>query len=42
MRFEPMGETGNPQIPQAQSIIDYVARYLELRFVESDGSSRLV
>ncbi|MCC6679344.1 MAG: hypothetical protein IT445_00430 [Phycisphaeraceae bacterium] len=34
MRFEPMGDTSNPDIPYAQSIIDYVARYLELHFVE--------
>jgi len=32
MRFEPMGSTSNPDIPEAQSIIDYVARYLELHF----------
>ena len=32
MRFEPMGQTSNPDIPEAQSIIDYVARYLELHF----------
>jgi ribonucleoside-diphosphate reductase alpha chain len=32
MRFEPMGMTSNPDIPEAQSIIDYVARYLELHF----------
>lgn len=32
MRFEPMGSTSNPQIPEAMSIIDYVARYLELHF----------
>lgn len=32
MRFEPMGPTSNPDIPEAQSIIDYVARYLELHF----------
>lgn len=34
MRFEPMGPTGNPDIPEAMSIIDYVARYLELHYVE--------
>ncbi len=34
MRFEPMGPTSNPDIPEAQSIIDYVARYLELEFIE--------
>ncbi len=32
MRFEPMGSTSNPEIPEAQSIVDYVARYLELHF----------
>jgi len=33
MRFEPMGATSNPDIPEALSIIDYVARYLELHYV---------
>lgn len=32
MRFEPMGYTSNPDIPEAQSVIDYVARFLELHF----------
>ncbi len=32
MRFEPMGPTNNPQIPEAFSILDYVARYLERNF----------
>ncbi|MDX9912945.1 MAG: hypothetical protein RBS39_14080 [Phycisphaerales bacterium] len=32
MRFEPLGLTSNPQIPEASSIVDYVARYLELEF----------
>jgi ribonucleoside-diphosphate reductase alpha chain len=32
MRFEPMGMTANPEIPECQSIVDYVARYLELNF----------
>jgi ribonucleoside-diphosphate reductase alpha chain len=32
MRFEPMGPTSNPDIPQASSIIDYIARYLEREF----------
>ena len=35
MRFEPMGPTSNPDIPEAMSIVDYVARYLELHFGES-------
>ena len=34
MRFEPFGPTSNPDIPQADSIVDYVARYLELTFAE--------
>jgi ribonucleoside-diphosphate reductase alpha chain len=33
MRFEPMGPTSNPDIPEALSVIDYVARFLELQFV---------
>ncbi len=32
MRFEPMGLTSNPDIPECMSIIDYVARYLELHY----------
>ena len=36
MRFEPMGPTSNPDIPEALSIVDYVARFLELNF----GSQR--
>ena len=35
MRFEPMGMTSNPDIPEAMSIIDYVARYLEHQFGEA-------
>lgn len=33
MRFEPMGPTSNPAIPEASSILDYVARFLEQEFV---------
>lgn len=32
MRFEPMGPTSNPDIPMAESIVDYIARYMELQF----------
>jgi ribonucleoside-diphosphate reductase alpha chain len=32
MRFEPMGATSNPEIPEAMSIVDYIARYLELHY----------
>ncbi len=31
-RFEPSGPTGNPRIPIATSIIDYIFRWLELKF----------
>jgi len=34
MRFEPMGMTNNPDIPEAMSVIDYVAKYLEHEFGE--------
>ena len=34
MRFDPMGPTNNPDIPEASSILDYVARYLELHFLD--------
>ena len=34
MRFEPMGPTSNPDIPEASSILDYVARYIEVEFVD--------
>jgi len=32
MRFEPSGPTSNPDIPEATSILDYIARYLELHW----------
>ncbi len=35
MRFEPMGLTSNPAIPEAQSVVDYVARFLEAQFCRS-------
>ena len=33
MRFEPSGWTGNPQIPYAKSIMDYIFRWLGARFL---------
>ncbi len=36
MRFEPSGPTSNPEIPEASSILDYVARYIELHYVQED------
>ncbi len=34
MRFEPSGFTGNPEIPIAKSIMDYIFRWMDLRFGE--------
>ncbi|HVZ92935.1 MAG TPA: hypothetical protein VG797_00340 [Phycisphaerales bacterium] len=34
MRFEPMGMTSNPDIPEASSIVDYVAKFIEKNFIE--------
>lgn len=38
MRFEPMGHTNNPEIPMAHSIVDYIARYLEVNFTDNGGA----
>jgi ribonucleoside-diphosphate reductase alpha chain len=35
-RFEPSGMTGNREIPTATSLVDYVFRWLERRFVHPD------
>jgi ribonucleoside-diphosphate reductase alpha chain len=33
VRFEPAGYTGNPEIPIAKSIVDYIFRYLASKFL---------
>jgi ribonucleoside-diphosphate reductase alpha chain len=38
VHFEPQGFTDNPDVPQANSIIDYVFRWLEARFAPGQGS----
>lgn len=38
MRFEPSGFTGNKQIPIAKSIIDYIFRWLALKFLPAEES----
>lgn len=38
MQFEPFGSTSNPHIPECSSIIDYVVRWLELRFLVKEKS----
>ena len=35
-RFEPSGPTGNPEIPIATSITDYIFRWLELKFGDTE------
>ncbi|MEW6582989.1 MAG: vitamin B12-dependent ribonucleotide reductase [Actinomycetota bacterium] len=36
MRFDPSGFTGNPEIPMAKSIVDYVVRWLASQFLTED------
>src|SRR5580704_13324475 len=36
MRFEPEGITGNPEIPFAKSMPDYIMRWLASRFLDAD------
>jgi ribonucleoside-diphosphate reductase alpha chain len=36
VRFEPSGMTNNKYIPMAKSIVDYLARWLALKFLETD------
>lgn len=36
MRFEPSGPTSNKEIPMAQSIMDYIGRWLALRFLDRE------
>jgi len=33
MRFEPSGWTGNPEIPNAKSVVDYILRWLGIQFI---------
>jgi ribonucleoside-diphosphate reductase alpha chain len=36
VRFEPSGMTGNREIPIAKSIVDYIGRWLALKFLDAD------
>ena len=36
MRFDPSGFTGNPEIPSAKSIVDYLVRWLSAKFLTED------
>jgi len=39
VRFEPYGFTSNPEIPQASSLVDYMFRWLELRFAKKQQAT---
>jgi ribonucleoside-diphosphate reductase alpha chain len=41
-RFEPSGFTGNPDIPIAKSVTDYLFRWLTLKFLPSDDGAGMV
>ena len=40
MRFEPMGETDDESIRQAKSFVDYLAKWLDRRFLAPQRSRR--
>lgn len=40
-RFEPSGFTANPQIRIAKSVVDYIARYLGLKFLSAEDQLSL-
>jgi len=41
VRFEPSGFTGNPEIPIAKSIVDYIFRWLGSRFLSGDDRAAI-
>jgi ribonucleoside-diphosphate reductase alpha chain len=41
MRFEPEGITGNPEIPFAKSMPDYIMRWLASRFLDAEAQEDL-
>src|SRR6202042_865542 len=41
MRFEPEGITGNPEIPFAKSLPDYIMRWVASRFLDADTQEEL-
>src|SRR5450432_637515 len=40
-KFDPSGFTGNPEIPRASSIMDYIFRWLGAKFVRDDSQARM-
>ena len=41
-RFEPSGFTNNPKIPFAKSIMDYIFRWLAMKFLSRDDQLRFM
>jgi ribonucleoside-diphosphate reductase alpha chain len=41
VHFEPAGFTDNPELPQASSLVDYIFRWLERRFLAEGQGSRV-
>ena len=41
VRFEPSGFTGNPEVPIAKSIVDYIFRWMGSRFLSKDDRDAL-
>jgi ribonucleoside-diphosphate reductase alpha chain len=42
MRFEPSGETQNPNLPYATSIVDYIFRWLALKFLPPEERQAVI
>ncbi|HEY3417895.1 MAG TPA: vitamin B12-dependent ribonucleotide reductase, partial [Armatimonadota bacterium] len=41
-RFEPSGWTNNREIPMAKSVVDYIFRWLAIKFLPKEVSARYV
>ena len=41
VRFEPAGFTNNPDVPVAKSIIDYVFRYIGMKYLSSEDREEI-
>jgi ribonucleoside-diphosphate reductase alpha chain len=40
VRFEPSGHTGNPEVPYAKSIVDYIFRWLAAKFLPPEEKAQ--
>jgi hypothetical protein len=38
LKFQPDGLTGNAEFPQASSLLDYLARWMDRRFLHKEES----